>query len=416
MIKPNHEKVIYQKRFFYLITPLGLEKIVLVELEEKLKNLNADFKILEVTPGGIEVEALVVDILQLIPRFRGVTRVLMRLGTEPSLNLYQTTVRDLPKLFQKVSKFSWNDYLNGKLPEYVVSAKNSRLFDSRKIEKSFNDGILRHFQMRPPKAIYLNRKDKLPPTTLYIRLVDDAMTVSIDLCGERLDRRKEKLMTTEAPIRETIAHNMLRILSRYLDGTKKYQLLDPFVGSGTMLKEAIHFDDMLAIRAEEHPFPFETFPVLENDYLSFKKSPEFKDRDTKLTLIKSFFIESFLGFDIEEKALKASRSNLDLEIKKGSNIRILAQDFFESHQDTLKNPENFPTVVVTNPPYGERLLKNMDRDFLKQTVQKLESLGVEIVVLVSLKEQTKRITKNVIERIIFVNGGLDVECLVIKNK
>ena len=416
MIQLNPEKVIYQRRFFYLITPLGLERIVLLELEEKLQLIKAQYKILEVTPGGIEIEAMVVNLLQLIPHFRGVTRVLMRLGTTPSLNLYQTTVRDLPKLFQKVSKFSWNDYLNGKLPEYVVSAKSSRLFDSRKIEKSFSDGILRHFQMRPPKAIYLNRKDELPPTTLYIRIVDDSMTVSLDLCGERLDRRKEKLMSTEAPIRESIAHNMLRILSRHIDMTKKYVLLDPFIGSGTMLKEAIHFDEILMTRSIEHQFPFETFPCIEKDFLDFQKTPDFKERDDELKQKKTFQFESCMGFDIDEKALKASRINLEPEIKNGQNIQLLEQDLFLANGETLKNTNNLSIVVVTNPPYGERLLKNMDSDFLKQTITKLEHLGVEIVVLVSLKEQTKKITKNVIERISFVNGGLDVECLVIKNK
>lgn len=416
MIQLNPEKVIYQKRFFYLITPLGLERIVLLELEEKLQLINAQYKILEVAPGGIEIEAMVVDLLQLIPHFRGVTRVLMRLGTTPSLNLYQTTVRDLPKLFQKVSKFSWNDYLNGKLPEYVVSAKSSRLFDSRKIEKSFNDGILRHFQMRPPKAIYLNRKDELPPTTLYIRLIDDSMTVSIDLCGERLDRRKEKLMSTEAPIRESIAHNMLRILSRHIDMTKKYLLLDPFLGSGTILKEAIHFDEILQTRAKEHQFPFETFPCLEKDFLDFQKTAVFKEREATLDQKKTFKFDSYLGFDIDEKALKASRINLEPEKNAGNNIQLLEQDLFLANSEILNNANHFSTVVVTNPPYGERLLKDMDPDFLKHTILKLEQLGVEMIVLVSLKEQTKRITKNVIDRVSFVNGGLDVECVVIKNK
>lgn len=411
MEKTNPEKLIHQKRFFYFITPLGLERVVQLEIEEKLLLIKADYKIHEISPGGIELSATVADILQLIPYFRGVTRILMRLGNEASLNLYKTTVRDLPKLFQKVSKFHWNDYLNGDVPEYVISAKSSRLFDSRKIEKSFSDGILRHFQMRPPKAIYLKRKDQLPKTTLYVRFQDDMMTVSLDLCGERLDRRKEKLMTTEAPIRESIAHNMLRILGKHLETNKSYRLLDPFLGSGTILKEAIHFDDWLSVRANEHRFPFETFPILEKDYIDYQKTEIFNERQILLGNKKSLALTHFLGFDIDELALKAAGLNLEGEIKTGIKIQLKKQDLFE-----LKTLEDntFPTIVVTNPPYGERLLKDIPNDFLKQTIEKIEQLGCEILVLVSLKEQTKKISKNVVERISFSNGGLDVECIVIK--
>ncbi len=392
----NTEKLIEQEKCFFFITHLGLEKLAFNEFQTKAQGFN--FKLVEESLGGFEVQMRTSDLLGLIPYLKIPTRILMRLGTTPSLNLYQTKVRDLPTLFQKASKFPWELYLNGELPEIEVSAKNSRLFDSRKIEKAIHDGINRHYQMKPVKAIYLARKDSIPKSSLFVRIVDDLMTVSIDLCGERLDRRGEKLLSTEAPMRETIAYALLWKLKEYLDPSINYTLLDPFLGSGTILKEAYLFDQSMKKRLEEKAFSFFFFPALE--------------KDLKITQIKidKLPFRQFIGFDIDERAIRAASENAKAI---GADFKISRKDFFSLSKVDLK--EMGPIVVLTNPPYGERLEKDqINAEFMQKLIAQFENLGIPKVGIIMLEKHARTVKKNVLHRIKLQNGGLDVEFILLE--
>lgn len=72
------------------------------------------------------------------------------------------------------------------------------------------------------------------PTGLYVRIVDDHCTVSVDTSGERLHRRGWRVEPGPAPLRETLAALILR-LAGWRPGEALY---DPMCGAGTFLVEA----------------------------------------------------------------------------------------------------------------------------------------------------------------------------------
>ena len=194
---------------------------------------NEHLTLIKSIPGGIEIECSLNAGFKLNTILRCPTRILLRLS--------EFKCRDAPKLFQKTSKFPWAQWMIGQTPTVVSSSSNSRLFDSRKIEKAISDGINQYYKHQPVKKKYLDLlsttdADLLP--TIYFRAVDDLCTLSLDTTGERMHLRGEKLLTGLAPIRENLAALLLLEIQRNLTQDKSFTLIDPMCGSGTFLLEA----------------------------------------------------------------------------------------------------------------------------------------------------------------------------------
>lgn len=424
VIKQAMNEILSTPMLFFFITPVGLEDLAQSDVENILKKHNRPYEINLQTKGGFELSMLFVDLLDLIPHMKSLTRILMRLGSPTNPKLYQTIVRDYPKLFQKISKFHWEHFLFGELPTIEFSAKNSRIFDSRKVEKAIHDGILRHYQMKPVKAIYLNKKETTPTNTLFVRIVDDLLTVSIDLIGDRLDLRKEKNLTSQAPIRESIAYTLTKKLFSEIDTTNKLiNLIDPFVGSGTFLKEAMELHSPTSTRMKNGDYAFFHFPLFDK----WKKSPEFQNFKTRFTPSKEnnkpSFLQSIHGFDIDPKMLDTAKQNIQ-NIAKEKDIPLFIDQLdattFKLPKTIIQNA-NAINVILSNPPYGERIeIKNASGEkiskevFLKMLLEKFKTENIHYVALVSTTEQTRTIKKDIIFRRCFLNGGLDVELIILK--
>src|SRR5690606_21817544 len=128
----------------------------------------------------------------------------------------------------------------------------SRLMHTGRIEETVKAALKEALKRQP-----LNRdweKKNYPPQTFYIRLVDDHLTLSLDLTGDPLYKRGLQVIKGEAPLRENFAAAFVMELCQDLEGT--YTLVDPMCGSGTLLTEGLTFHRPLHLR----PFAFETAP------------------------------------------------------------------------------------------------------------------------------------------------------------
>jgi putative N6-adenine-specific DNA methylase len=176
--------------------------------------------------------------------------------------------------------------------------------------------------------------------TYQIRLAllkDDAM-LCVDTSGTGLHKRGYRLQAAGAPIKETLAAGMV-LLSRYQG---REQLVDPFCGSGTIVIEAA------LIAAGRWPGLERTFaaerwpqlaPALWRDLRRQARQQE-----------KSPSVQPLLGSDIDCSALELARENAAR-----AGVRELVR-FHE--QDIAASNAPAYSLVVTNPPYGQRLLDN----------------------------------------------------------
>lgn len=320
-----------QARFF-IVYPMDLEDLGLVELKEKFARLFSDesLTVVKMIPGGLEIECPLGVGLSLNTILRSPTRILLRLG--------EFKCRDAPRLYQKMSKFNWSPWLIGQTPLVESASINSRLFDSRKIEKAIQDGVQQFYRHKPVKKKYLEHlahTDLKNLPKIYFRSVDDLCTISLDTTGERLHLRGEKTLTGLAPIRESLAFLLLKELQRHLP-KERYTLIDPMCGSGSFLLEAHDSNSITNTRDFSY---LHMALALENNIL-LKKI----DANTEESCFKNF-----LGFDINPEVVSLARKNAE-----GRKIKIELGDLLLEipHSNTTCLD---PSVVIINPPYGIRV-------------------------------------------------------------
>ena len=309
----------------FLIIPPGLEDLALKEIESKCPVLN-----ISTSKGGLELTANLDWIVKSHTLLKVPTRILMRIT--------EFKVRDFPKLHHKFSIFKWNQVLSHPAPEWEISCSQSRLMHTGRIEETVQKALMAALIKQP-----LNRdweKKQYPPQKFYIRIVDDNLTLSLDLTGAPLYKRGYQTVKGEAPIRENFAAAFLMELFDGLD--TNVTLIDPMCGSATFLTEALNFHKPLHFR----PYAFET-------------SPMFKGKIVRLSEeTQKFNVKNVIGFDINEELISKIREQTKID------LRV---------QDSLLMPisPGGEFVMICNPPYGERInVEGKRGTFLKKAWNK----------------------------------------------
>jgi len=214
-------RVIGRDQEFFAVTLPGLEPLCLNELAA----LGIDEKRRRVSKGGVSFEARVHDAYAANLHLRTASRILMRID-----HFQATGFRQLEK---HIRDFPWELYLyTGQTFDLHVTSRLSRLIHTDAIAQRFKQGITDRFT---DQAGLVPPGDTLPPAqTLFIRVIKDRFTVSIDASGEPLYKRGLKTAGAKAPLRETFAAAALS-LAGFLPGDT---LVDPMCGSGTFSIEA----------------------------------------------------------------------------------------------------------------------------------------------------------------------------------
>ena len=308
----------------FLVIPPGLEDLALKEIE-----LKCPISPIEIHKGGLELKGDLPWIINAHTQLKIPTRILLRLTS--------FKVRDFPKLYQKFVAFKWNDYLSHPEPFWEVSCSKSRLIHTGRIEETVKKALAEAMRKQPLGKDW--EKKNYSPQTFYIRLVDDNLTLSLDLSGDPLYKRGLQTIKGEAPIRENFAAAFaFEILG---DLTSKVNLIDPMCGSGTLLTEALTFYRPLHLRK-----------------FSFEEAPFFKGKIVKLqTATSSLPIEKAYGLDLNGELLSKVSKELD------STVPITFR-----MQDSLIEKFNIDnSVILCNPPYGERIqIQGKRGSFLKE--------------------------------------------------
>ncbi|NLB20946.1 MAG: class I SAM-dependent RNA methyltransferase, partial [Clostridium sp.] len=158
---------------------------------------------------------------------------------------------------------------------------------------------------------------------------------TVDTSGEGLHRRGYREHSGAAPLKETLAAALV-LISGY-DGTRP--LIDPFCGSGTILVEAAMIARHIAPNVDR-TFVCETWPTFDPEVFE-------QVREGAKNQVKSMKL-SLTGYDNDTYVLSTARMNAK---KAGvfKNIYYYHEDFMN-----LKFTEE-NAMVITNPPYGERL-------------------------------------------------------------
>lgn len=182
-----------------------------------------------------------------------------------------------------------------------------------------------------------------PDVRVHVHLGEEA-TISIDLSGEAMHRRSYRGAPTAAPIKENLAAALLLMAGWPERAARREPLLDPLCGSGTFLIEGamIAGDVAPGLLREHHGMvrwrghDASAWSAIEREAKERAK----QGRDA---------IPEIVGFDRSDSAVRAAR-DAARRAGVGMNVRVELQALDEAAPGELP-----PGLVITNPPYGERL-------------------------------------------------------------
>lgn len=258
--------------------------------------------------------------------------------------------RTFEELFQAVKALPWEQWI-GKDDIFPVkgrslSSKLSSVPDCQKIIK---------------KAIVERLKQKYHVNwfaetgTLYqvqFLILKDQVSVMIDTSGAGLHKRGYRANSTEAPIKETLAAAMAHLARVRRDGT----VIDPFCGSGTVLIESALYAMNIA------PGLRRNFTAENWDQLDSKIWMQEKERAMDLIHRDAKFCG--YGYDLDGAAVSLTLANA----KKAGVIANIKAEKRDIKDFKLEGDRGY---VITNPPYGERLLDEKQAQEIYRTMGKV---------------------------------------------
>lgn len=276
---------------------------------------------------------------------------------------------DFDALFEGVKAVRWQDYF----PKDVKVVVDKVRTHASKLSSEHSVQSITH------KAIYdvlgkAWRMTLLPETgtEVTVRVYIDANVASIllDLSGMPLHRRGYRTAGGEAPIRETLAAVLLQMMS----WRRKTPLHDAFCGSGTIPIEAILYAHNIA-PGFNRSFALENLSI----FAGADARAIIEDERKKAALaIRTDCLVRVTGSDIDENILISARANAERACaiagralqSIGNNGRIPRPDFAQASYAELSAPYD-DGLLLSNPPYGERLGDNDSASALYRGMQVL---------------------------------------------
>lgn len=239
------------------------------------------------------------------------------------------------ELFERVKAIRWADFI-GMSDAFPVkgSCLNSKLMSVPDCQKIIKKAIVQSLSERYMLSWF---EETGAPRQVQFLIMNDRVSILLDTSGSGLHKRGYRAQSNEAPIKETLAAAMAE-----LAGVRpSHYVVDPMCGSGTILIEAA----MKALRIApglNRSFAAERWSCVPDGVFEQERerAKENINRDC------AFHAE---GYDIDGAALDVAKSNAE---KAGVADRVAFQ---KRDIRDFKLPEGYCTVI-TNPPYGERLL------------------------------------------------------------
>lgn len=176
-----------------------------------------------------------------------------------------------------------------------------------------------------------------PQVQIRFSILKNAVSIYLDTSGVPLHKRGYRANSNEAPIKETLAAGIVSLAHLYDDSN----VYDPFCGSGTLVIEAALKALNIAPGINRH-FAFEK-------WLDGGKELLISQRKKAVAEVKRDAEFTAFAFDIDPDCVKLTMENAR-KAGVASKIKAEVRDVREFHIPTERG------VVITNPPYGERLL------------------------------------------------------------
>ena len=309
------------------------------------------------------------------------------------LPIYTFDAKNERELYDQIKSFDWSVHLELRQTFAIDNAitRGASIANSQFASLKMKDAIVDHFRDKTGKRPSVNKDN--PDVLLNLHGYKDQYTISIDSSGRTLNQRGyRKEGGHHAPLNEVLAAGLLKIAG----WDASMPLIDPMCGSGTIAIEAAMLGKGIPAQILRNDFGFMNWSnfnaILWN---RVKMESSAKRGRTKIKISAS---------DID---------NQNINLVKGSAKKLaLGQGFDIFKYDFLKlPPESGNGMVISNPPYGERIGGEGMVDFYQQIGDKLKSDfdGWDAWIMSSNFEALRAIRLKPSQKTILFNGPLECQ-------
>jgi len=265
--------------------------------------------------------------------------------------LYKFIAPDTDTLYDLVKEYDWSTLLTPSKTFSIDTVSNSEIFtNSRFATYRVKDAIVDWFKDKYGPDVRPGVRLQDADVMINVHIDADRVTISLDSSGESLHKRGYRVAQTEAPINEVLAAGM--ILKSGWRGD--CPLVDPMCGSGTFLIEAALIATGIMPGIYRRRFAFESWPDFNEELFEKVYNDDSGEKD---------FDHKIYGGDISPKAIAIAEQNIQRAgVGRYIDIAIRPLSQWEEAPE-----EGTPGVMVTNPPYGERISVD-DMDGLYETL------------------------------------------------
>lgn len=313
---------------FVIPSPMGAESLVSYELKKLgLNHVRAE-------NGRVLCSGTPADVPRINLNLRTGARLLISLGSFRAITFEE--------LFQGAASMPWEDYIPR---EGCFPVKGYTIFSQLHAVPACQSILKKALAARLGSVFGLHT---LPETgALYqvqFSIIKDQVTLMLDTSGNHLHKRGYRAQGMAAPLRETLAAALVS-LSRYRG---RDPFCDPFCGSGTIPIEAA------LVAKNRAPGLNRSFSAQQWGWLPSRLWTQAADEARSKEFHGSYDI---WGGDIDPAAVEVARHNAKL----AGVDDIVRFDVASATQFHRGEPRG---RVVTNPPYGERLMERQEAEAL----------------------------------------------------
>ena len=244
-------------------------------------------------------------------------------------------------LFDRVHALDWPALIPFGAAFPITKAKTvkSQLHNEPSIQSITKKAIVKRLQEHYHRPENVPLPETGPVFSIEVAIHKDVVTVLLDTTGEALFKRGYRTEHGGAPIKETLAAAIILLTNWPVNPLRPF--VDPTCGSGTFCIEAAMIGLNMAPGLQRN-FSFEVWPWMKSqvDLEQLKKQAvERQKKDLQLDI---------RGYDIDGRLIEiATRNTFAAGLQSVIQYKQMRlQDFRD---------ESLDGVIVSNPPYGERL-------------------------------------------------------------
>jgi putative N6-adenine-specific DNA methylase len=295
--------------------------------------------------------------------------------------------------YRKMKKVEWSKYMDINQTFAIDAVVNSRVFNHSKFialraKDALVDQFMENYEMRP------NVDVKDPEVRFNVHIAEKKVILSLDSSGYSLHKRGYRTERHVAPVNEALAAGL--VLQSGWKGDKPF--VDPMCGSGTIVVEAALIAKNRAPRLYSGSLGFTRWNDFDEElWQQVKEEAQSQEKDIKVPIKGGDLSQDYV--EMAQRSVQRMKLEDDVEIKHIS--------FF----DSIGEEEG--GVMISNPPYGERLDDEDDMNaFYKRIGDQMKThfKGYSAWIMSSNMQALKFVGLKPKRKIPLMNGAL--ECKV----